>query len=355
MKTKLIFLACIIAVLSFTEGPIKEDFDLKVKVVPETSGSITNQGSLNKAAEVINNRLINFFEVPRENINLDVTETEILLTIHSVDTGKVGMIKNVITRNNTLEFWETYENSEIVGYLTKVDNLLRAMRTPGSTLMEEEKVKAELMGKSTDKTAVPDSREQFSDKNPLFSILGPRITTAGDPLPSCMIGLADGKDTSTVNTYLKMDKIKALLPNDLEFYWGSSPYKYDPSKTLYSLHAIKVTTANRHAPLTGSAIISAGVTTGSDNKDVKISLVMDPDGAKTWAKLTRENISRCIAIVYNGYVLSYPRVQSEISGGKTEITGDFTIEEADDFVNSLKSGQLPFELKIVEDQIMKRE
>jgi SecD/SecF fusion protein len=323
--------------------------------VPQTLNSITNQSGLNKAAEVINKRLISFFEIPQENIKLDIAETQILLTLHNIDTSKVRMIKNVITSNNTLEFWETYENSEIIGCLTKADNLLRAMRTPGSTLKEEKQPNPDLKRKSTVKTAVLDSRKQFSDKNPLFSILGPRLTTTGEPLPSCMIGLANEEDTSMVNSYLKMDKITALFPNDLKFCWDSNPYKYDPSKALYGLHAIKVTTAKRRAPLDGSAIISAEATRGSDKKDVKIGLTMDPEGAKTWAKITRENISRCIAVVYNGSVRSYPRVRAEISGGKTEITGDFTIEEANDLVNILKSGQLPFELKIVEEQIIKGE
>ena len=227
------------------------------------------------------------------------------------------------------------------------------MLTPGSTLKEEKQQNPDLTGKSTIKTAEFDSRKQFSDQNPLLSILGPRLTTTGEPLPSCMIGLADVKDTSMVNRYLKMDKIKALFPNDLKFYWDSNPYKYDPSKTLYGLHAIKVTTANRHAPINGSAIISAEATTGSNKKDVKIGLTMDPEGAKTWAKITRESISHCIAIVYNGSVRSYPRVQNEISGGKTEITGNFTIEEAKNLVSYLKSGELPFELKVIDEQIIK--
>jgi len=355
MKIKLFFLACIIAALSFAASNIKESFDLKIKVVPKTYSSITNLSGFNKAVEVINKRLIYFFEIPQENIKLDVAETQIMLTLHNIDTSKVCLIKNVITISNTLEFWETYENSEIIGYLTKADNLLRAMHTPDSTLKEEKMPNPDLTGKSTVKTAVLDSREQFSDKNPLFSILGPRLTTAGEPLPSCMIGLADGKDTSMVNTYLKMDKIKALFPNDLKFCWDSNPYKDDPSKALYGLHAIKVTTADRHAPLDGRAIISAEATTGSDNQDVKIGLTMDPEGAKTWAKMTRENISRCIAVVYNGYVRSYPRVRSEILGGVTEITGDFTIEEANDLVNTLKSGPLPFELNIAAEQIIKSE
>jgi SecD/SecF fusion protein len=352
MKTKLIFLACIIAALSFSASTIGENFDLKIKVVPQTFSSKTNQSDLDKAAEVINNRLIYFFEIPQENIKLDVAETQIMLTLNDIDTSKVRLIKDVITSNNTLEFWETYENSEIIGYLTKADNLMQTMRTPDSTLGR--KANPDLTAKSTVQTAALDSREQFSDKNPLFSILGPRLTTTGEPLPSCMIGLADGKDTSMVNTYLKMDKIKALFPDDLKFCWDSNPYKYDPSRALYGLHAIKVTTADRRAPLDGSVITSAEATTGSDKKDVKISLKMDLEGAKTWAKLTRENISRCIAVVYNGYVRSYPRVQSEISGGATEITGDFTFEEANDLVSTLKSGQLPFELRIVEVHIIKR-
>ncbi len=355
MKAKIIFLALIIAALSSTASTITENFDFKIKVVPQTFNSMTNQSGMNKAAEVINKRLIYFFGIPQENIKLDVAETQIVLTLHNIDTSKVCMIKNVITSSNTLEFWETYENSEIIGYLTKADDLLRAMRTPVSTLKEEKKTIRDLTGKSTAKTAVLDSRKQFSDQNPLFSILGPRLTSTGEPLPSCMIGLANEKDTSMVNRYLKMDEIKDLFPGDLKFYWSSEPYKYDPSKSLYGLHAIKVTTENRRAPLTGSAIIAAEAATGPDKNDVKISLAMDPEGAKTWAKITRENISRCIAVVYNGYVRSYPRVQNEISGGNTEITGDFTIEEANDLVNTLKSGQLPFDLKIVEEQIIKQE
>jgi len=353
MKTNFIIVACIIAAFSFGGCRTKENFDFKVKIVPQTYNSVTNLSDVNKAAEVINKRLIYFFEIPQENIKLDIVEPQILLTLHNIDTSKVRLITNVITSNNTLELWETYENSEIIGYLTKADNLLRAMRSPGSTLKEEKQPNPDLTGKSTVKTAVLDSRKQFSDQNPLLSILGPRITTTGEPLPSCMIGLANEKDTSMVNSYLKMDKIKALFPNDLKFCWDSNPYKYDPSKALYGLHAIKVTTANRRAPLDGSVIISAKPITGPSKSDIKIDLTMNAEGTTTWARITRENVNRCIAVVLNGYVRSYPRVMAEISGGNTEITGDFTLEEANDLVNILKSGELPFELKIIEEQIIK--
>jgi SecD/SecF fusion protein len=113
-----------------------------------------------------------------------------------------------------------------------------------------------------------------------------------------------------------------------------------------------VTTPDGQAPLSGSVITSAKTIEGPTYSDVKIDLTMNSDGAKKWAGITRENVNRCIAIVLNGYVRSYPRVMDEISGGETEITGDFTIEEARDLVNMLNSGKLSFELKIIEEQII---
>ncbi len=353
MKAKSIILAFLFVGLSSFGCTTKDNFDLKVKVAPQSTNSAISQAGMNKAAEVINKRLINFFGISQEKLKLDVTEDQILLTLHNVDTTKIHLITNVITANNKLEFWETYENSEVIGYLTKADNILRLMRTSVSTVKEEEKPGPDLTGKSSVKTTFFDSRKQSSDENPLFSILGPRITSNGELLPSCMVGLADAKDTSTVNRYLKMDTVKALFPVNLKFLWDSKPYKYDPSNLLYGLHAIKITRADRCPPLDGGAIISAEAIAGSNKKDIKIRLTMDPESSKTWAKITRENISRCIAIVYNGYVRSYPRVQNEISGGSTEITGNFTVEEANNLVNLLKSGELPFDIKIVDEKIIK--
>jgi SecD/SecF fusion protein len=115
-----------------------------------------------------------------------------------------------------------------------------------------------------------------------------------------------------------------------------------------------VTTGNKKAPLDGTAIISAKLVMRSKSSDVKIGLTMDSTGARTWAGITQTNINRCIAVVINGYVRSYPRVMTEISGGNSEITGNFTIEEATDLVNILKSGELPYKVKIVDAQILSR-
>ena len=112
------------------------------------------------------------------------------------------------------------------------------------------------------KAAEASTREEFTLQNPLFGILIPRVTAEGQPLPSSMIGLASSKDTARVNAYLKMNQIKALFPRDLKFMWSQNPYKYDPTKTMYELHAIKITTRDGRPPLDGDVITSARTSSG---------------------------------------------------------------------------------------------
>jgi SecD/SecF fusion protein len=366
MKTYILIVTIFMVVLSFCCAT-KKDFEYKAVVAAQSSNSIFSPLDMNKASEVISKRLKNFFDIPQENIKFDLSGNQILLTIVRIDSGKTVRIKEVIAGSHKLEFWESYENSEIIGYLSEANKILRDLQVPAaekdqvkttlptgtaSNFKGEEQSKHELTGNNK---GVVDTRTKYTKIDPLLSILSLMVTTTGEPLPSCMIGLASGKDTSTVNRYLKMDQIKVLFPDDLKFYWSANPYKYDTSKTLYSLFAIKVTTGNKQAPLDGSSIISAKSVTGSGKSDVKISLMMDSAGTKKWAEITRENIKRCIAIVYDGHVRSYPRVMSEISGGKTEISGDFTVSETNDLVNILNSGDLPFNLKILKEQIINKE
>ena len=334
MKTNFIIAAIITIAFSFGGCTRKENFDFKVTVVPESKNSVVTLNGMNSAAEIISKRLNNSLGIQKESMKLDVNENQISLTLSKTDTSKIPSIKKIITGYARLEFWETYENSEIIGYLTKANNLLREM-----------KVVSDFKNSKT--------QDVFISQNPLFGILRPMISEQGEPLSSCLIGLASEKDTANVDRFLQMPQVKDLFPGEIKFIWSHTPYKYGPSKGLYELHAIKVTTQDGKAPLDGSVIVSASTVTGSSKSDNKIDLTMNADGARRWAKITRENIKRCIAVVLNGYVRSYPRVQDEISGGNTEITGSFTLEEANDLVNILKSGELPFELKIVDEQIIK--
>lgn len=335
MKTNIFIVAIIIAAFSFAGCTTKENFDYKIIIAPELTSSAITLNEMNTTAEIISKRLSNSFGILKESIKLDITENQISLTISKADTSQIPTIKNIITGNDRLEFWETYENPEIIEYLSKANNFLRERNAAAGN--------------------GAGSQEEFIAQNPLFGILNPRVNEQGEPLPSCLIGLAFEKDTAMVNRYLQMPEIKALLPRELKLMWSRNPHKYDTSNTLFELHAIKMTTQDGKAPLDGRAIASANPVKGPSKSDLRIALTMNAEGTSTWARITRENINRCIAVVLNGYVRSYPRVMMEISGGNTEISGDFTAQEANDLANILKSGELPFELRIVEDRLIKKE
>jgi SecD/SecF fusion protein len=335
MKTSVFFIAIIFAAFSFAGCKTSGNYDYKITLAPEIISSVITIDEMNRAAEIITKRLSNSHGILQENMKLDVTANRISLTVSEADTSQISALKSIITGYQRLEFWETFENMEIMEYLSKANNLLR----------ESQAV--------TDNNAA--SRDEFITQNPLFGILKPRVTAQGEPLPSCMIGLASENDTAVVNRYLQMPEIKELLPRELKLIWSINPHKYDPTGTLFELHALRVTTQDGKAPLDGSVIISASPVSGPSKSDLRIGLTMNEEGSRKWARITRENINRCIAVVLNGYVRSYPRVQAEISGGKTEISGDFTAEEANDLTNIFKSGELPFKLIIVEDQLVKKE
>jgi len=277
-------------------------------------------------------------------------------------------VRELLQGTANLEFWETYENSEIIGYLSQANNLLRDIQAntdnnevavqsvqDNTTVTDTTKSDQSLLDLINKDTAASNidatTREGFTLQNPLFGILIPRVTAEGQPLPSSMVGLASSKDTARVNGYLKMNQIKSIFPRDLKFMWSQNPYKQDPTESMFELHAIKITTRDGRPPLGGDVITSARTSTGVIG-DVKVDMSMDAEGSKTWARMTRENIGRCLVVVLDGYVRSYPRVQNEITAGSTEITGDFTIEEADDLANILKSGTLPAPARILSDTII---
>jgi SecD/SecF fusion protein len=326
----------------------------------EISGAISN------AFNILRTR-IDRFGVVQPDITQLATKGRILINLPGQTNPK--RVRELLQGTANLEFWETYENSEIIGYLSQANNLLKEIQA--NTAKNSEKISdtsgkvtasdttkkdqslLDLINKDTTKTsaAAATTREGFTQQNPLFGILIPRVTAEGQALPSCMVGLASSKDTARINSFLKLNQIKSLFPRDLKLMWSQNPYKQDPTKTMFELHAIKVTTRDGRPPLGGDVITSARTSTGVSG-DVKVDMSMNSEGSKTWARMTRENIGRCLVVVLDGYVRSYPRVQNEITAGSTEITGDFTIEEADDLANILKSGKLPAPAHIISDTIV---
>ncbi|HQG56933.1 MAG TPA: protein translocase subunit SecDF [Bacteroidales bacterium] len=325
--------------------------------------------AINNAFNILRTR-IDRFGVTQPNISQLSTKGRILIELPGVNNPQ--RVRELLSGTANLEFWETYENSEMIGYLVQANNLLREIlantqkqadslklasesraSTQQDTTRKGEESILELIKKDTTKTAAEaETLEQFTAQNPLFGILRPHVDQNGQPYQGSLIGLASFRDTATVNKYLKMNQIRALFPRDVRFYWSQEPYKYDDTKTFYELHAIKVTTRDGRAPLDGNVITSARPSTGVIASDIKVEMSMNAEGAKTWARLTRENIGRCIAVVLDGYVRSWPRVSTEITGGNSEITGNFTLEEAQDLANILLSGKLPAPARIVSDTVV---
>jgi SecD/SecF fusion protein len=323
------------------------------KVLEEEANS-----AIDNAFNVLRNR-IDRFGVVQPNISQLQPRGRILVELPGVKDPQ--RVRDLLQGTANLEFWETYENSEVIGYLVQANEYLKTIQPAATTGVTDTVAVADTTAEkslldivSSDTTAVSESSnlEEFTRQNPLFGLLRPNVSQDGQPVPGCLIGFAAGKDTSRVNTYLKMNQVKSLFPRELKFYWSQNPYKYDDTKTLYELHSIKITTRDERAPLTGDVVTSARPSTGVTGSDIKVDFSMNGEGAKIWQRMTRDNIGRCIAVVLDDYVRSYPRVQNEISGGNTEITGDFTLEEAEDLANILKSGKMPAPAHIISDTVV---
>ena len=319
--------------------------------------------AIDNAFNILRTR-IDRFGVVQPNITLLAKKGRILIELPGQKDQK--RVRELLQGTANLEFWETYENGEIIGFLVRANDILKEIQASemkpaavvsdtttavADTTTKEDQALLDLLGQDTSKPATAATREEFNAQNPLFGILNPRVDEAGQPLASSIVGLSLGIDTARVNRYLKLNQIRALFPRNLRFYWSQNPYKFDETGTMYELHAIKVTTNDGRAPL-GGDVITGARPSNTLTGEVKVDFSMDTKGAKTWQNMTRNNVDRCIAVILDGYVRSYPRVVNEIAGGNTEITGDFTIEEANDLANILKSGKLPAPAKIVSETIV---
>ena len=260
-------------------------------------------------------------------------------------------VRKLLQGSANLEFWETYNAKDVAPYMQSADAKLRTiLADDASTKVEEiqatvsktDSLAAALKGNNAQQTA---NLEQIKKEHPLLAIL--QVNPNGGPV----VGYANYKDTAEVNKYLNMKAIKSDLPKDLKLKWGVAPVSFDPKAQTFELYAIKSTERNGKAPLEGDVVVDA-----TDEFDQyghpAVSMVMNTDGARRWAQLTKQNIGRSIAIVLDGYVYSAPNVSNEITGGRSQITGHFTPEEAKDLANVLKSGKMPAPAHIVQEDIV---
>ena len=347
-----------------------------VELKDKVNFNSTNEEVMKVLNDEVNTAITNAFNILRTRIdrfgvvqpNITQLATKGRILIELPGQKDPARVRELLQGTANLEFWETYENSEIIGYLSQANNMLREMQVNAEkkdstkqqavtnavtdTTGKENQALLDLINKDTSNVTEEPTREEFNVQNPLFGILSPRVNQQGQPLSGCVVGLALARDSAKIDSYLKMKQIRAIFPRDLKFVWSQDPYKYDPAKSLYELNAIKVTTRDGRAPLSGDVVTSARPTSGVSGSDVKVDMTMNAEGSKIWARMTRENINRCIAVVLDGYVRSHPVVETEITNGSTAIEGDFTIDEADDLANILKSGKLPAPALIISDTIV---
>ena len=326
------------------------------------------ESAIDNAFNILRSR-IDRFGVTQPNISRLEARGRILVELPGIKDPQ--RVRDLLQGTAKLEFWETYENPEVIGFLMEANNILSSLQEDLAVLNSEgedttaaveqvETVQDTTSGEEsllhiisdTASIGEPATRDEFNILNPLFAVLNPAVSREGQPFPMSVIGYTHYRDTSKVMDFLEMPQIRALFPRDMMFMWSADPWDGDETLSTFELHAIKVTTRDGRAPLDGDVITSARVSFGQAGSDAKVDMSMNAEGSKVWARMTRDNIDRCIAVVLDGYVRSAPRVSTEIKGGSSEITGGFTIEKAEDLANILKSGKLPAPAHVIQDTVV---
>lgn len=310
---------------------------------------------------------IDRFGVTQPNIQRLENSGRILVELPGVKEPE--RVRKLLQGTASLEFWATYENNEIYPALEQANAVIRGLKEAGEIADTTAKVETAdssaaqaatdspaLLAK-LDSTAVADTAAvqaqdtaAFEAQFPLFAKLHPMVDEQGQIYGGPVIGRAMSFDTAAVNRYMQLPQVKALLPRDIKLFWGVK--SADPAGTVYDLYAIKANTRDGKAPLDGGVVTEAREEYSQHGAAAEVSMVMNATGARTWARMTADNIGRSIAIVLDGYVYSAPRVNDEIEGGRSSITGQFTIQEAKDLANVLKSGKLPAPARIIQDTVV---
>ncbi|HEX2934438.1 MAG TPA: protein translocase subunit SecDF [Bacteroidales bacterium] len=328
----------------------------------ETDAAITNSFNILRSR-------IDKFGVVQPNIQQLETKGRILVELPGIKEQE--RVRKLLQGTANLEFWATYENSEVYNSLVQANKVVKDLQAQGNTSIDTTKSVAKtdttkavakrdtaskslalldkIQGDSTKKDSSAMASQVMQDY-PLFAKLRPNVSGQNQLGAGSLIGYAAVKDTSDVNTMLNQKQVRALFPRDIRFIWEMKPVK--GSTNMFALHAIKANTRDGRAPLDGTAITDARSEFGNNKAEAAVSMTMNVEGAKIWARMTKENIGRCIAIVLDNAVTSSPTVNSEITGGNSQITGHFSINEAEDLAIILKSGKMPAPAVIVNEAIV---
>lgn len=325
------------------------------------------QSAIDNSFNVVRNRIDKFGVVQPNIQKLEGQQGRIMVEMPGIREPE--RVRKLLQGSANLEFWETFNASEVIPYLTQLDQHLanggqeevadttkQEVADSAATAQADTKAqpKFQIKKEETNAAAAAAADKQSTDKqiaeakklHPLFAVLQP---TSGQSLS--LVAYANARDTAYINSLIYSPEAKRIIPSDCRLLWSAKPADGIQAKNIYELHALKVTTTNGRAPLEGDVIVDAKDEFDNFGRPC-VSMQMNSEGARLWAQLTKANVGKAVAIVLDGVVYSAPRVNSEIDGGNSQISGNFTIEDTKDLANTLKSGRMPAPARIVQEEVV---
>lgn len=309
--------------------------------------------AIDNSYNVVTNRIDQYGVVQPNIQKLEGQEGRLMVEMPGIREPE--RMRKLLQGSANLEFWETYNNQEITPYLTQLDQRLANGETKVDTAATDSTKKVQTKAAATPKFALNKGNAakgedaQMAALKKMHPLLSMLQTIPGDAL--CLVGYASVRDTAAVNKMIYGSLAKQILPSDLKLLWSAKPEDGLNKKNVYGLYALKITTSDGRAPLEGDVVTDAKDDFNQHGRP-QVSMTMNSEGAREWAALTKANVGKAIAIVLDGVVYSAPRVDGEISGGQSSISGNFTIEDTKDLANTLKSGRMPAPAKIVQEEVV---
>ena len=342
-------------------------FELKDKVsLTSTNAEVEKvvreevEGAINNSFNVLRTR-IDRFGVVQPNIQKLSQTGRILIELPGIKEPE--RVRKLLQGSANLEFWETYDLAEILPQLAQIN--AEVAKANASTEEAQAEVKEEKAVAADDVEALMENLaadslaqaeadqqaavEEYKKNNPLFAILNPSVSQTGQAYRGPVVGTVHYTDTAKVMAMLNSQVAKTVLPRELRLCWTVKAI--DAAESFYQLVALKAQTSGRPS-LEGDVITDARADFGQTSAYANVSMTMNAEGARDWQRITRDNIGKSIAIVLDGYVYSFPTVQNEIAGGNSQITGNFTVEEAKDLANTLNSGKMPAPARIIQEDVV---
>lgn len=319
------------------------------------------QAAIDNSFNVVSTRIDKFGVVQPNIQKLEGQAGRIMVEMPGISQPE--RMRKLLQGSANLEFWETYNSEDVFPYLQQLDQQMANAGSDAkadtieakkdtiaakkdSAVVKKATPKIQIKKDNAEKVSAEAATAEAIKQHPLLA----RLQLTGAQSLS-LVGYASVRDTAAINKIIYSELAQRVLPSDLRLMWSAKPANLQNVKNIYELHALKVTTSTGRAPLEGDVIVDAKDEFDQNNNPV-VSMQMNTEGARRWAQMTKANIGKAIAIVLDGVVYSAPRVNGEIDGGNSQISGSFTIEDTKDLANTLKSGRMPAPARIVQEEVV---